>query len=240
MSYIENPVPRWEIGDWWIIETCFIANISEKRHGPEKLGIKCFHHIYEVFAEQNINGKDVWVIDVKATKLPSEIANDHGNNHLWRLHLDKGNLSLIRFTMNIRSGGYLVTGKEVIHKVFDYKKSNPVIIGNVPVLTPIDIPLLPSGGFPRFLSEDEKELEFLDENNYQKYFQYITAIQERVNDKIINVLYVKLYNENLGVRTQRWVPGLPWWQEWRYATTERFTDGMWYAKLINWNGDKAN
>lgn len=238
MSSISNPVPSWEKGHWWIIETTHLVNTSNMRHGPEQLGLRCFYHIFEIVGEQTIKGSDTWIVDVKATRVPPEISNDHCNDYLWRLYLNKENLSLVRFMVNMRSGAYLITGKEIIQRTFDFKKGNPIIIDHLPVLTPIDIPKLPHGGFPRFLSEEEKELQFSDERNYQEFFQYIVAIKENINEVPTTVLHVTLYNKGLGIRTQKWVPGLPWWQEWRYITTERFTNGMWYAKLIKWGSGK--
>jgi hypothetical protein len=234
MGIVSNPVPSWNKGKWWIIETTHVVNTSNMRHGPEQLGLRCFYHIFEIVGEQSIEGRDTWLVDVKATRVPPAISNDHGNEYLWRLYLDKEDLSLARLMINTRSGAYLITGKEIIQRTFDFKKGNPVVIDHVPVLVPIDIPKLPHGGFPRFLSEEEKEFRFLDERNYQEFFQYIVAIKENVDEVPTTVLHVTLYNKDLGIRTQKWVPGLPWWQEWRYATSERFTNGMWYAKLIEW------
>ena len=234
VGFISDPVPRWEIGDWWIVETTFIVSTSELAHGPEKMGILRYYHKYEVVKQERIGEKETWVVDVKAARVPSEEPNDHGDEYLWRLHLNKKDLSLVQMAWKIRSGQYLVSGQEVMEGSAQFTAGNPVIADPVPVLTPLDIPKLPSGEFPRFLSEQEKELQFSDEKIHREFVQYIVAVEETVDNKPQNVLYVTIYNEDVGIRTQRWVPGLPWWQEWRYATSNRFTDGMWYAKLIEW------
>lgn len=240
MGLISKAIPSLKIGNWWIIETHIIEDISETESGQEKLGDKVYYHMYKIVGQQNINGKQTWVIDIKASKVPLEFANDHDDNYLWQLFVNKEDFTLVRFKKATRSRRYLVTGQDVHRLTFDFSKGNPVVIQDL-ALTPLDIPLLPHRGqFPRFLNEEEKEFSFIDERTYQKFVQYIVAIRENVNGNPTNVLYVTLYNKDLGVRTQKWVPGLPWWQEWRCTTTGRFIDGtMWYAKLIEWGSGEA-
>jgi hypothetical protein len=236
---ITRAVPSWVIGDWWIIQTFIIEDISEIRHGPEKLGLISYSHLWEVVGREKINGKNTWVIDIKAINVPSEISNNHGTDYLWRLFLNSEDLTLVRIVMNIRSGRYLISGKELTNQKYDFMDGNPIVIDNIPVLTPIDIPKLPIGEFPRFLSEEEKELWFKDEESQQDIVQYIVDIEENINGKIMHVLYIKLYSLDIGIRIQKWVPGLPWWEEWHFETNERFTDGMLRAKLIQWGSKNS-
>ena len=238
MGLISNPIPQYKIGDWWVVETHIIEDISDIEHGPEILGDKIYYHKYEVVGEAEIDATDVWLIDIKAENIPPEFANDHGNHYLWRLFLDKKNITLVRFEESVRSQRYLVSDSNVIQGRYDYKKGNPVVM-QIPSLTPLYIPRLPhKEEFPRFLEEDEKEFEFVDERTNQEFVQYIVAIEEKIKDQSTIALYITLYNEELGIQTQKWVPGLPWWQEWRCSRTDRFSNGMWYAKLIEWG--KAN
>jgi hypothetical protein len=231
---IADPVPKYKIGDWWIIETRFVEDMSEVEHGPEKLGVQIYSHKYEVIGEDTLNGEATWIIEIKAYDIPRETKNDHGDHFLWQLYLNKANFTLTRLNIATRSGRFLVSGSKIKRDSFDFKENKPISI-QLPKLTPLDFPRLPSGGdFPRYLSEDEKEFHFVDDWSRQNFVQYIVAIEGNLNGKRTNNLYVTLYNPSLGVITQKWVPGLPWWQEWRYATTERFIQGMWYAKLINW------
>lgn len=239
MGLIPMSIPSLKIGDWWVVRTHNIVDVSGVEHGPEKLEDMVYYHVYEVVSEQNINGKETWMIDVKATRIPRGFANDHGDNYLWRMYINKKDCTLVQLDTAIRGHEYLVTGERVKTRTYSFSGGNPVV-GPIMALTPLDIPRLPQeGNFPIFLSEDEKEYVFRDERSNREYVQYIVALQEDIGNKTATVLYVTLYNEVLGmIITQKWVPGLPWWQEWRRVTVERLDSGIWSAELIEWGSGK--
>ena len=152
-----DPRPIWKKDAWWIIETHIVEDVSPFDDGIERIGEKIYFHKYRVVDEQQINGKDLWIIDIIAHKVPSEFTNDHGDNYLWRLYIDKENLTLSRFEMANRGQRYLVTGPEVQKTTYDFLNNKPVVSISVITLTPNEIPQLPSGDIPRKHSSNEKD-----------------------------------------------------------------------------------
>lgn len=240
MRLNSTPIPKWEKGTWWIIETHIVEDISEIDDGMERIGDEIYYHKYQVVGDEKINGKDAWIVDIKALRVPSEFPNDHGDNYLWRLYINKENFCLIRFETAVRSRRYLVTGQKVHRRTWNFSDDNPAVIASEVVLTPIDIPRLPSDEFPRWLSAEEKDFGFLNEDTSTKCWQHIDVIQENIDEKPTKVLYVTLSGASIGTRTQRWIPGPPCWQEWRRTREKGVIKGLWYAKMIDWSNKKKD
>jgi hypothetical protein len=227
--------PTWQEGTWWIVETHIVEDISTVDDGIERLGDVIYFHKYQVMGDQLINGKESWIVDITAERLPPEFPNDHGNNPLWRFYIDKKLFILNRFEAAIRGRRYLVTGTEIQKTSYDFVNNNPVVINSVISLTPLDFPLLPSGEFPRFLSNEERDMKFFNQDTGSECWQHIDIIQEKIEDKPVKILYLTLSGDRIGIRTQKWIYGLPWWQEWRCTRKNGIISDFWYARLVDKN-----
>jgi hypothetical protein len=100
------------------------------------------------------------------------------------------------------------------------------------------LPRLPAGANPLFLEEEEKELDFKNELSLQKYKETVIAAIQQTGKQQVPVWYITLANQDNGISTHYWVPGLPWWKEWRHVSPERKTGEMFKAELVEWGIDR--
>jgi hypothetical protein len=235
MGMIANPIPHWQIGDWWIVRTTCLENLSTIPSGPEHTAMLNFYHRFEIVREEMLRGEPVWVIEIKATKLPADVINKHGDGFLWRLYLRKHALTLARIESNTRFGMYCVEGDEAHKESEDHFKNIPARIQNITAITPLDIPKLPSasGEYPRYLFEDEKSIPFTNEETLHEMLQTTIAASEIIENKEITCLTISLSDKSREIVTEKWIPGLPWWSEWSKTTIEGPSGGMIKAVLVD-------
>jgi hypothetical protein len=238
---VEKPLgPKliWQTGTWWIVQTSFFRNISRIKDGPEKLGVIDYFHRYTVVKKKQLGSEEVWIVDINAMNVPKEFPNDQGDKYLWRVYLSAQNFTLRKIISSTREGNYLVTGNQVKNDTIDFRLGNPAVVTRLVALTPLEFPRLPVGSNPLLLEEKEKESDFTNELSFQKYKETIIAAFQQIGKQQIPVWYITLANKDNGISTHYWVPGLPWWKEWRHDSLERKTGEMFKAELVEWGIDR--
>jgi hypothetical protein len=220
----------WKKGDWWIVQTRFLANQARMLDAPEKLGFFSYYHLFQVTGKEQLAGKECLVIEIRPLNVPPEERNDQGTDYLWRLYLSSKDMTLCRLIINTRMGPYLISG-DITKDTIDYMSGNPVVVAGTPLLVPLDIPKLPFQQLPPYMLEENREINFFDEHNMQQYIQYASIINIFGKDA---VLYIKIWDTKKELRSQLWKPGLPWWSQWRLETTGPYQTGIFDASLVKW------
>lgn len=229
-----GPKLLWQPGVWWVIRTSFFSNISTLKDGPEKLGVREFYHRYSIVGKERLGEKEAWVIDIGAMHVPPEFPNDQGDKYLWRVYLNTQNFTLQKIVSCTRDGDFLVTGDHCTTDTIEMHMGNPAVVTRFLQLTPLEFPRLPAGVNPGLLDEDEKELDFKDESSFQEFKQTIISARQTVDKQQAATWYITLGNKENGISTFFWIPGLPWWKEWRHVSVDRRSSGMFKAELVEW------
>lgn len=230
-----GPGRLWHPGVWWTIRSSFFSSVSRiPEDAWEKLGVTDYYHRYTVVKKERLGSEDVWIVDINAMNVPEEFPNDQGDKYLWRVYLSAKNFTLRKIISSTRQGNYLVTGDQVKNDTIDFRLGKPAVVTRLVALTPLEFPRLPASVNPLLLEEEEKELDFKNELSLQQYKETVIAAIQQTGKQQVPVWYITLANQDNGISTHYWVPGLPWWKEWRHVSSDRQSSGMFKAELVEW------
>ena len=218
----------WHIGLWWITESHVFLNASELESGPCKPRDTVFMHKW-IVEEINVNGSEtIWMVSVYPYMLPTDVQNDHGEACLFKLWIGADDHALRKIQTSFRGGTYLVTGPLRSQTTVAYTNRAPVAALWPPEVCPLDAPFL--------LKEWQKPVAGVemqtakDERSGKDVKQEIEAVKD------MDAVRVKLLPKGHETRIQIWNDQCPWWSEWHCPEREMAHDGLWYSKMIDWQG----
>ncbi|MGD2088502.1 MAG: hypothetical protein PVH61_20160 [Candidatus Aminicenantes bacterium] len=197
--------PQWKIGDWWVIETIYVRDISEEEGIPPQKGWFRRIHRFEVIGTENMDGEKCFVITVTDERLKSD--------YLYLLHFRMNNLSLKRIESHHRSGDDYISGDRVYKSVKGYKKPVAAVPEQGNTAVPMDWPLFPTIDENFQVHPEDREIEFIGWTNIKR--QQNTKIEPVIikGEKTFQ-LKITISGRDIGTRKQLWLPNQLWWIEW--------------------------
>lgn len=225
---LAGEISDWHTGLWWITESHVFLNAAEVESGPRKPKDTVFMHKWIVERIECLGSETNWVVSIYPYMLPKDVQNDHGEACLFKLWIGASDHALRKMQTSFREGTYLVTGPLRSQSTVVYTNRAPVAVLWPPEVCPLDAPLLPTKWQKPTVASIMQTAK--DERSGKDLKQEIEAVKDR------DAIRVKLQPHGHEARIQTWSDHYPWWSEWHCPEREIARDGLWYSKVIDWQG----
>jgi hypothetical protein len=238
LTVFASDSPPWSPGFWWITENHEYFNYEEHGGGGSDMRDTLFYYKWVVQGIVTERGEDAWLIAIFPHNLPAGETNDHGTNSLCRIWIATNNLGLLKVEGFFREGTFGISGPiRCDHEAKQHDSNIPTIEHWPAQVAPLDVPILPDGWRGRELTESEMRAT----TNYDLHtgFHVVQEIKQTAgvtNGITVTLSFASNRVVSITPRIQKWTPDCPWWSEWNCPKIQAWSNGLWYARTIDWQG----
>jgi hypothetical protein len=232
-SQVRDFLPRWQIGEWWVVETEFVSswyndpsyrnsNLEIRMSGFVEWRIFKVRHKFEVESLVDLDETKYYIVTMKSVDLPEGVRDAKKEDWLYKLWIRQNDMTLKSYEYRLRERLYKVEGD----LVDEGKREFPSGAIAMPIdhyFSPIDVPRLPDiletwKGIPK---EYIKSTSMDEEYTNKEVVQSLSIVTKRNNDGNISPqLIVTMQNPIMGIRREIWSAHKPWFDRWDCITAD--------------------
>jgi len=232
----KTPLPSLEEGLFWVTETHCIENVSMVDNGLEELCDRMYYHKWHVEGDEDVDGDICWKISITPVNIPENVKNDAQDEHLYSLYFRKSDLSIKKVSASIRTGRFMVSGEVTSKPSITFENHGPALLSSIPAYVPLATCPMIDSWHTRGMLEEKKEIRCVEERTERTIIQRIEPLSLERTGERYPALLVSLTQKDEGIQTFLWDCRFPWWSEYWKSSANGKRLGIWYSRVIEWNG----